>query len=528
MLFDIFDFLNTEGFSPHGLCLLWQPEVLWAHVLSDLFIALAYFSIPVALFVYSYKRGRVEYQWVIWLFGAFIIACGLTHLMGIWTMWVPDYGVQAIVKVICALISIATAVALWPLLPKALKLPTLGELEFQVAERTQKLHAANGALEEALARAQAANDAKTRFLSVMSHELRTPLNAIVGFADLMRLSQQSDEPMDFSEDVRQAGLHLTDIISDILDFSRIDTGSVKFEFESISSNALLDYVAETIKPIADAAGVTVHVAHETGAQNAYADPLRMRQALLNLVGNAVKYNTRGGRVDLSVESTPQQVIFCVADTGIGMSPKDIASAFEPFNRLGQENTMIQGSGLGLAVTQRFVKAMGGQIDITSNLDQGTVATITMLAAPPCEALHQTSEASSTQDGEATQTAKVKILAVEDNPVAVKLLTNILRFMEKDIEFVTAETLSQGRALFEAEKPDVLLLDLNLPDGNGLELLEELEKKGACVPTIIITADATEETRSKCSAFSFAQFHSKPYLVEDLIGAIRKSIVLAHA
>ena len=195
----IWDFLSREGFQPHGMCLLWRPDVFWMHVLSDLAIAAAYFSIPVALMWLALRRKDLIPRWVLVMFSCFIVACGITHLFGIWTMWVPSYGVQALVKVVTAAVSVATAVLLWPLMPAVLAMPSSQqlamqnhrlareiaerkaaevrlrelneELEQRVAVRTASLVRANKELREAREAADRSNQAKSDFLAAMSHEI---------------------------------------------------------------------------------------------------------------------------------------------------------------------------------------------------------------------------------------------------------------------------------------------------------------------------------------------------------------------
>ena len=139
MLDAIWNFLSTEGFSPHGICLLWRPDVFWAHAVSDLVIAFSYFSIPTALLYFASKRTDIRHAWMLYLFGAFIVSCGITHIFGIWTMWVPDYGLEAIAKIITAIISLSTAIILWPLMPKLLATPSPRQLEEKNAELAQEI-----------------------------------------------------------------------------------------------------------------------------------------------------------------------------------------------------------------------------------------------------------------------------------------------------------------------------------------------------------------------------------------------------
>jgi len=529
MLDTIYDYLNTEGFSPHGMCLVWRPEVLWGHVVSDVLIAISYFSIPLALITYNMRRNSTEYRWVLWLFTAFILSCGVTHVMSIWTMWVPDYGLQAITKAICAAVSVATAIALWPLIPKALSLPTREALEDEVYARTNELKRVNLSLEDAVAKAQEANASKTRFLSVMSHELRTPLNTVIGFADLILTTETTDSPVprpdviSFVGHIQQSGLHLAELIGDILDFSRIESGTLSLELARINVAPLAEKALSSVKSLAKANDISLEFVAKEPISPIVADETRLRQALLNLLSNAIKYNKPKGSVMLEVSQREEDVIVQVKDTGRGISDASLQHLFEPFNRGSAENTSIEGTGLGLPITERIVLSMGGTIDVVSELGAGTTFTLAFAASNENPASSQSASVEAS-DTKSVSLQDKRLLIVEDNPITVKLFQSTFKVLGTGIAIDVATDLSTAREMIINQVPDAIILDINLPDGNGLDFLAEIGARLEAVPpVIVVSADATKETRARAESFAEVQFVPKPIRVERLLGSIRTAL-----
>ncbi len=228
----------------------------------------------------------------------------------------------------------------------------------------------------ATAAAQAANRAKTEFLSRMSHELRTPLNAVLGFAQLLEIDER--EPLTTMqrrrvELIREGGTHLLQMISELLDLTRIESGQLAMSPTALSLDALVADCVALVRPQADAAGVTLHLGG--GAATVFADATRLRQVLLNLLGNAIKYNRAGGRVDVSVADTGTQAVVSVQDTGVGITAEDLPTVFQPFQRGAQAHGSIEGAGIGLAVTQSLVELMGGQIEVASTPGVGSTFSV---------------------------------------------------------------------------------------------------------------------------------------------------------
>jgi hypothetical protein len=240
-------------------------------------------------------------------------------------------------------------------------------------------HALEKARADAAA-AQAANRAKTEFLSRMSHELRTPLNAVLGFAQLLEIDER--EPLDDGQRrrvalIREAGSHLLEMIGELLDLTRIEAGQLAITLAALPLAPAVADAVEMVRPQADVAGVTLHLGAAPAPCVVQADATRLRQVLLNLLGNAIKYNRRGGRVDVSLARSDGEVVVEVADTGVGIAPDDLPGIFEPFQRGAQARGTVEGAGIGLAVTKALIELMGGRIDVHSTPGVGSRFRVTL-------------------------------------------------------------------------------------------------------------------------------------------------------
>ena len=244
-------------------------------------------------------------------------------------------------------------------------------------------------MREEAAAARAANNAKTEFLARMSHELRTPLNAVLGFSQLMEMDTR--EPLTAEQRrrvgfIRDAGTHLLEMIGELLDLTRIESGKLALSLGPLALEPLLHECLEMLRPQADAGGVRLLPMAAADPVQVLADATRLRQVLINLLGNAVKYNRRGGTVQLSLQAVPGQVLLQVADTGVGIAPADQARLFEPFNRLAQVHSPIEGTGIGLAVTKRLVELMGGHIEVRSAVGVGSTFSVSLPAADAAQSV----------------------------------------------------------------------------------------------------------------------------------------------
>jgi len=402
---DLSAFFSSEDLMPHGSCLLWRPDLFWTHTVSDAIIALSYFSIPIAMLIFIRKRPDFPYPWVLGLFALFILSCGVTHVFGLWTLWVPDYHWEAVAKIVTALASATTAIVLWPMLPSAVAAPTVRDMERknsilsgEIALRRdaeQALRQLNATLESevrkrtadletARAAAEAAANDRAQVMRSLSHEIATPLNAILGFAHLIAddratLSERQRERID---NILTAGHLLRTLTDDLAVLSSLEDDRLTVAPEAVDLADRVAFCVETVRDRAAARDVAI-VLDDPGLRvcpPVTADPARLGQILTNLLSNAIKYNVEGGRVTVSARQEDSHVLLTVADTGIGIPADRQADMFKPFERLGREATAIEGSGIGLAVSKRLVELMGGDIRIESQEGRGTEVTLTLRAA----------------------------------------------------------------------------------------------------------------------------------------------------
>ena len=376
---------------------------------SDLTVVASYYSIPIALVAFVRARKDVRFNWVFWLFAAFIFLCGTTHLVDVITVWYPAYWVQAYAKALTALVSAATAVALWVLMPKLLKLPSneqlmalVGQLEHEVAQRREaqaRLDRLNEDLERRVAErtreleeatvererlrdvdqarqvAEAKDRAKGEFLSRMSHELRTPLNAVMGFSQLLEIDGAQGRlvpaQQEWVQRIYGAGKHLLSLVDELLDMARIEARGLELRTEAVDLAMLAQETQAMMSEAAKARDVQLSVVVD-GGHTVTSDVRRLRQVLANLLSNAIKYNRHGGRVDARLGVQDGELRIRVVDDGIGMTEQQKSQLFAPFNRLGKEgDTRYEGTGLGLAITKQVVEALGGRITVESSPSNGS-------------------------------------------------------------------------------------------------------------------------------------------------------------
>jgi len=336
--------------------------------------------------------------------------------------------------------------------------------------------------------AEVANAAKDAFLSRMSHELRTPLNAVLGFAQLLELDGLSPTQREAVTQILRGGKHLLAMIDDVLDITSIESDRLVPSLEPVDVVELVAETVELMQPLAAAHSVTLRVdAGTTEPPLVRADRLRLRQVLLNLVSNAVKYNTARGHVDIGI--TPvgdRQVSVSVADTGIGIAPDDQARLFEPFERLGHQSSTIEGTGIGLTLSRRLTTLMGGRLDVRSIPNSGSTFTITL----PISDAAPTDQATAGEDSVAVEPAPLTVLYIEDNTSNVDLVAGIVQ-RRPGWSLTHAATGHEGLDLAGALAPTVVLLDLHLPDLDGIDVLRALRANPvtAGLPVAILSADA---------------------------------------
>jgi signal transduction histidine kinase/CheY-like chemotaxis protein len=389
-------------------------------------------------------------------------------------------------------------------------------LEARVHERTAQLELANSELGLAIEEARNANQAKSAFLSSMSHELRTPLNAILGFAQILASKDMPTTPeqkLEFSGHILKSGRHLLTLINEILDLAKVEAGAVSLSMEPVLLAEVLAECDGMVAPLAAARGVRVLFPAAPTAR-VQADRTRLKQVLLNLLSNAVKYNRDGGAIVVDcAQPAPQRLRVSVQDTGVGLTPEQVDGLFQPFNRLGQEAGTQEGTGIGLVVTRRLVELMGGEIGVTSSPGVGSVFWIELAVAGADGALPAALPAARSMPVPADGAAPGEphtVLYIEDNPANLRLVQEIVRF-RSDLRLVSAPDGHFGLSLARSQKPDIILMDLNLPGLSGLEVLAQLrrEPETARIPAIAVSANAMRADIDRALAAGFVYYLTKP-------------------
>jgi PAS domain S-box-containing protein len=390
---------------------------------------------------------------------------------------------------------------------------------------TERKHAESRA-EAARAEAERASQAKNEFLSRMSHELRTPLNAVIGFGQLLALDDMSSSQDEAVEQILHAGRHLLALINEVLDISRIESDTMALSLEPVHLGSVLADALSLIRPLADAAGVRlIHDPAESADLYTLADQQRLKQVLINVLSNAVKYNRRGGDVRVHCRMLADgRVEAAVADTGRGMTAAQLARLFEPFDRLGAESSGIEGTGLGLSLSLGLVEAMGGTITARSEPDVGTTMSVRLLRAEPREPYAGAIAVTAPVTAHAPHAARRTIVYVEDNLANLTLVARLLARLP-NVHLIPVMKGKLALDLVREHQPDLVLLDLHLPDLHGRQVLEQLkgDPVTAGIPIVVLSADATPAQFERLLSDGAAGYLTKPIDVESLLDRVRGSL-----
>ncbi|HET7886687.1 MAG TPA: ATP-binding protein [Bradyrhizobium sp.] len=486
-------FFDSTLFAPHGICLQWDPDLLVVHIASDAIIALSYFSIPFALAYFVSRRRDVEFGWVFWAFAVFIMACGLTHVMSIYTLWVPAYGLEGIVKIITAAASISTAILLWPLIPQLLKVPSPGELRLAKAmleaEGQQRREA-----EERLRHAQKM-EAIGQLTGGVAHDFNNLLMVISGNLEIAertlgRWSENSRFKLQhLISRARDGALRATTLTQRLLSFAR----KQPFNTKVIDVDALIAGMADFFKRAAGE-NITLEIEGASDLWYTETDPHQLEAALLNLVVNAKDAMPSGGKLVVETRNVEidgeyaktspdaregQYVLISVSDNGTGMEKQVRERAFEPFFSTKQTG---HGTGLGLSQVYGFARQSGGFAEIDSEAGRGTTVKLFLPrtqhapAATPRDAKHSVDLRG---DGQ-------RILVVEDDEDVRNFVTETLT--DYNYRVVAASNADDAARAFADQPNDIelLLTDVVMPGKNGRVLSEELLKLNSALKVIFMT------------------------------------------
>ncbi|HEX3847102.1 MAG TPA: ATP-binding protein [Steroidobacteraceae bacterium] len=550
--------LSSSGFMPHGHCYLWTPSLLWTYVLSDGVIALAYYSIPIALMVFVRQRRDLQFSWVFVLFSVFIFACGTTHLLSIWTIWNPDYYLDATVKALTALASIVTAVLLWPLLPKALALPSPSQLQLalderqrvitereraqaelaavnatlerRVAERTAALQLAEQKLQEMLsaergarAEAERVGRMKDEFLLTLSHELRTPLSAIFGWAQMLK-RKADGKTIERAVDVIDRNVRIqTKLIEDLLDMSAIVAGKIRLDVQTVDMSGVINLAVESIRPAAEAKGIRIEKVIDPLAGPVSGDAERLQQVIWNLLNNAAKFTPKDGKISVVLERVNSHIEISVVDTGEGIAPDFLPMIFDRFSQADASSRRVHGGvGLGLSIAKSLVESHGGTVRARSRgLGQGSTFTVhrpfRALEKPEGQHEHPRTSISGADvlaDDEWPNLAGTFVLVVDDEKDARDLVRAILE--DRGATVTTAASAVEAREQIAKSAPGVIVCDIGMPSEDGYDFIVALRRDGVAIPAVALTAFARPEDRVRSIKAGFAGHLAKPVEPAELL------------
>jgi PAS domain S-box-containing protein len=403
------------------------------------------------------------------------------------------------------------------------------------------------ALRLAKEEAERANTAKSEFLSRMSHELRTPLTAILGFSDLLTMTSKDATTLEFLKDITRAGQHLLSLINEVLDVARIEAGHMELNPEALALDVMVEDAATLVMPMANKYNITFQIGNLENLA-VVADRQRFKQVLINLLSNAVKYNRPGGQViiqaeivanttatennstsnDTSNTHNDQRLVLSISDTGRGMSAERLERLYTPFDRLGMEGSNIEGTGIGLALTRRLVEAMQGQIRVKSTVGVGSSFSVELPLAQLPQAItssvtkvmvkqHQPETSNSS---ETPMKNLHTVLYIEDNPANLRLIERILE-RRSGVKLISASHGSLGLELAREHRPHLLLLDLNLPDISGAEVLAKMREHPLTkdIPVVMLSADATPQQIERLLTAGARHYLTKPIDVKHFLSVV---------
>ncbi|MBX9882850.1 MAG: response regulator [Sphingomonas sp.] len=503
-MWDLIRALSDGRYAPHGYCLLWQPGLVWTHVVSDLLIAAAYFSIPIALISFIRRRRDVHFGWMVWLFALFILACGTSHLMQVWNLWHGDYALEGLVKAITAFASVPTAILLWRLIPQALALPSPRQLALANAELEGLVDERDAALarltteiaqreraEEALVQARKI-DAIGRLTGGIAHDFNNLLQAITGNLDLIQ-QRPGDQARvaRWAENALKAVDRGTRLTGQLLAFSRTQ----RLELKPLSVDpmivGMLDLVRRSIGP-----AIELHTRLEAGGCRVQADQTQLELALLNLAINARDAMPEGGRLIIATREVSivdhqelepgRYVEVAVADTGHGMTEEVRERALDPFFTT---KGVGRGTGLGLSMAFGVARQSGGTLLLSSAPGAGTTVTVLLRCVEGESTQPEAAKAVEVAAPPPSPGADVPVMVIDDDDQVRDAITDGLRAIGYTVlPFASGAAALRARA---DRRPALTVVDFAMPGLNGADIARQIraEEPGARIVFVSGFADS---------------------------------------
>jgi signal transduction histidine kinase/CheY-like chemotaxis protein len=541
-MFDFFrNLFDTADFPARWNCGQWSDGLGWLHIASDVAIFGAYTAIPLVLAFFVLRREEIPFPRVMWLFVAFIFACGFGHLIEAVIFWQPVYRFAGLIKFTTAVVSWATVVALVDIVPQALKFPGLARLNTELVGEVENRKRVEAALREsedklagllqserdARAEAERANRIKDEFLSTVSHELRTPLNAIMGYSQLLRMNLADQQEIEDGLTVIERNAKAqSQIIEDLLDMSRILSGKIRLDVQGVDPAEVIEAAVASLQPTADAKGIRLHIVLDPRAGTVLGDSSRLQQVVWNLVANAIKFTPKGGRVQVALSRINSHVTITVSDSGVGIAPDLLPHIFDRFRQGDASTTKRHGGlGLGLSIVKQLVELHGGSVAATSKGEgQGAEFTVDL----PVQIVHAREilagqhydSASRDVDGKHLSLEGIHVLVVDDEPDSRELARRLL--VQHQATVTVADCVDEALSLFRKHRPDVVLSDIGMPDKDGYDLMRSIRALAApegTVPAVALTALARPDDRKRAMLAGFQAHVSKPVDAGELIAVV---------
>jgi signal transduction histidine kinase/ActR/RegA family two-component response regulator len=538
--------LAQSTLLPHGVCYLWNTSLIGLHLASDTLIGLAYFTIPITLVYFIRKRSDLPFNWMFLLFGLFIVACGATHWMEVWTLWHPDYWLSGVVKAITAAASVPTAIALVMLVPQALQIPSTRELaaakaaletevaqrkrieaelreaqitlEARVEERTRELALANANVQLANQALKEDDERKNRFLAILSHELRNPLNPIRSAVAVLRQpGLEAQQAHHAREIIDRQVTHLARLLDDLLDVSRITQNRVSLARKRVDVSEAAATALEAARPQVEASGQELSVLLPEQPLLIDADSTRLTQIISNLLNNASKYTDAGGRIALEVAREGGEAVIRVRDSGVGVEAGELERVFDLFSRVkSPHNESVGGLGIGLALVKSLVELHGGRVSAMSEgLGRGSTFTVRL----PVAGAQDEPIAGSARAAKAAIRG-LRLLVVDDNIDSAVSLALLLEVSGHDVEYAH----DAADALVKAARfrPQVCIFDIGMPVMDGFQLARQVRSEpwGKSMFLIALTGWGKNEDKERAMAAGFDRHMTKPVDPESLERELR--------